>query len=58
MTGVAVRPLAAADADACDGIILSLPYHFGHEGGRADCATAVRNERGLVVVDEQEVVGF
>ena len=58
MTGVAVRPLEAADADACDAIVLSLPYHFGHEGGRADCAAAVRRERGLVAVQDSEVVGF
>jgi ribosomal protein S18 acetylase RimI-like enzyme len=56
--GVGVRPLTAADADACDRILLGLPYHFGHEGGRADCAAAVRRERGLVAVEGSEVVGF
>ena len=58
MTGVDVRPLEAADADACDAIVLGLPYHFGHEGGRADCAAAVRREAGLVAVEGSHVVGF
>jgi ribosomal protein S18 acetylase RimI-like enzyme len=58
MTGVEVRPLTAADAEACDRIVLGLPYHFGHEGGRADCAAAVRRDRGLVAVDGSDVVGF
>jgi ribosomal protein S18 acetylase RimI-like enzyme len=58
VTGVDVRPLTAADGDACDRIVLGLPYHFGHEGGRADCAAAVRRERGLVAVEGSEVVGF
>ena len=38
--------------------MLSLPYHFGHEGGRAECARAVRTQEGLVAVEEGEVVGF
>jgi ribosomal protein S18 acetylase RimI-like enzyme len=58
VTGVGVRRLTGADADACDRIVLSLPYHFGHEAGRADCAAAVRRERGLVAVEGSEVVGF
>jgi ribosomal protein S18 acetylase RimI-like enzyme len=58
VTGVVVRPLEEADADACDAIVSSLPYHFGHAGGRADCAAAVRRERGLVAVEGSEVVGF
>ena len=55
---VDVRALGPADADACDAIVLSLPYHFGHEGGRADCAAAVRRERGLVAVEDGAVVAF
>lgn len=47
-----VRPLTAADAEACDAIVLSLPYHFGDEAGRADCARAVRTQPGLVVENE------
>jgi ribosomal protein S18 acetylase RimI-like enzyme len=38
--------------------VLSLPYHFGDEGGRAECARAVRTQEGLVAVEEGEVVGF
>ena len=53
-----IRPLAPADADTCDAIVLSLPYHFGHEGGRAECAEAVRTQPGLVAVEGDEVVGF
>jgi ribosomal protein S18 acetylase RimI-like enzyme len=53
-----IRRLAQADAEACDAVVLSLPYHFGHEGGRAECARAVRTQEGLVAVEEGEVVGF
>jgi ribosomal protein S18 acetylase RimI-like enzyme len=58
VTDVEVRPLAPADADACDRIVASLPYHFGQEQGRRDCAAAVRRESGLVAVVDDEVVGF
>ena len=53
-----IRRLAQTDAEACDAVVLSLPYHFGHEGGRAECARAVRTQEGLVAVEEGEVVGF
>ena len=53
-----IRPLQPADAPACDAIVLTLPYHFGHEGGRAECAEAVRTQAGLVAVEDGEVVGF
>ena len=54
-----IRALNAADADACDAVIASLPYHFGDEGGRAECAEAVRTQRGLVAAtDDGVVVGF
>jgi ribosomal protein S18 acetylase RimI-like enzyme len=56
--GAVIRPLASADADACDRIIASLPYHFAHEQGRRDCADAVRRDAGLVAVQDDEVVGF
>jgi GNAT superfamily N-acetyltransferase len=58
VTDVEVRGLAPDDADACDAIIAGLPYHFGHEQGRRDCATAVRSEAGLVAVEDDEVVAF
>jgi ribosomal protein S18 acetylase RimI-like enzyme len=58
MDAVLIRPLGPPDADACDRIIASLPYHFGQEQGRRDCAAAVRSEAGLVAVEEDEVVGF
>jgi ribosomal protein S18 acetylase RimI-like enzyme len=53
-----IRPLTLADAEACDAVVLTLPYHFGNEAGRADCARAVRSQDGLVAVDEGEVAGF
>lgn len=53
-----IRPLAPTDAEACDAVVLTLPYHFGNEGGRAECAHAVRAQGGLVAVEEGEVVGF
>ena len=55
---VAIRPLAEADAEACDGIVATLPYHFGNEKGRRDCAAAGRLQRGLGAEDDREVVGF
>ena len=53
-----IRPLAPADAEACDAIVLTLPYHFGNERGRTECARAVRSQEGLVAVEAGEVVGF
>ena len=53
-----IRPLTAADADACDAIIASLPYHFGDAGGRAECAQAVRTQDGLAAVADGAVAGF
>lgn len=54
----AIRQLAASDAEACDAIVATLPYHFGNEEGRRECARAVRSQRGLVAQDDGEVVGF
>ena len=42
---VAIRPLAAADAPACDEVIRTLPNHFGDPDGRRECAEAVRAAR-------------
>lgn len=55
---VVIRQLAATDAEACDAIVLTLPYHFGDEEGRRDCAAAVREQLGLIAEDGGEVVGF
>jgi ribosomal protein S18 acetylase RimI-like enzyme len=55
---VSIRALEERDASACDAIVLGLPYHFGDEAGRRDCAAAVRSQRGLVAEDGDEVVGF
>ncbi len=53
-----MRPLAPADAAACDAIVRALPEWFGLEEGRADCAHAVRSQEGLVAVAAEEVMGF
>jgi ribosomal protein S18 acetylase RimI-like enzyme len=53
-----IRELTPAGGPACDGVVLSLPYFFGHEGGRLDCAEAVRTQRGWVACDHDEIVGF
>lgn len=53
-----VRPLQPPDAATCDAIILSLPEFFGHEGGRADCANAVRSQPGWVAEADDRVIGF
>lgn len=58
MTDIEIRALAPSDAESCDRIIASLPYHFGHEQGRRDCAAAVRRELGLVAAGDEGVVGF
>lgn len=58
MTGVLIRTLGPDHADACDEIVIGLPHHFGNEQGRADCAAAVRRDRGLVAVEGAEVLGF
>ena len=53
-----IRPLCPQDAPACDAIIASLPYHFGDEGGVADCAAAVRAESGYAAEMDGAVAGF
>ncbi|MGH3012422.1 MAG: GNAT family N-acetyltransferase [Gaiellaceae bacterium] len=53
-----IRPLALDDAEACDAVVLTLPYHFGDESGRAECARAVRTQNGLVALEEGGVIGF
>jgi ribosomal protein S18 acetylase RimI-like enzyme len=55
---ISIRPLLPGDAESCDRIILSLPHHFGHEGGRRQCAHDVRTNPGLVAVVAGSVVGF
>jgi ribosomal protein S18 acetylase RimI-like enzyme len=55
---VDVRRLRTADAPVCDAIIASLPYHFGLDSGRRECAEAVRRQDGLAAVSSGEVVGF
>jgi GNAT superfamily N-acetyltransferase len=52
------RELERRDAAACDAIVASLPYHFGLESGRRDCAAAVRSQAGLVAEAGGDVVGF
>jgi ribosomal protein S18 acetylase RimI-like enzyme len=58
VSAVEVRPLTAADAEACDAIVAGLPYHFAIEDGRRQCAAAVRRDPGLVAVEHGEVLGF
>ena len=53
-----VRPLAPADAEVCDAILLGLPDYFGHAGGRAACAEAVRSQTGWVADGAGLVLGF
>jgi GNAT superfamily N-acetyltransferase len=53
-----VRPLDAADAGACDAIVASLPYHFGLDAGRAECARAVREQDGLGAIVGGAIAGF
>jgi ribosomal protein S18 acetylase RimI-like enzyme len=56
---VEIRRLSPSDAEACDAVLASLPYHFGDEGGQAECAEAVRSQPGFVAAaDDGTVVGF
>lgn len=48
----------AGDADACDTIVAGLPEWFGADQGRADCAVAVRSQRGLVAEGAAGIGGF
>jgi ribosomal protein S18 acetylase RimI-like enzyme len=58
MPDIIIRPLTTADAEACDQIILSLPYHFGNAAGREACALAVRSSAGWVAEQDDRVLGF
>jgi ribosomal protein S18 acetylase RimI-like enzyme len=58
VSAVEVSPLDTDDAAACDAIVTSLPYHFGNEQGRRDCAAAVRRDPCFVATEGGEVVGF
>ncbi|HKF00267.1 MAG TPA: GNAT family N-acetyltransferase [Actinomycetes bacterium] len=53
-----IRDLRPADADDCDDIVRSLPYFFGSEVGNANCARAVRTQRGWVAEVDGAVHGF
>ena len=55
---LSIRPLRGDDAQTCDQIITSLPYHFGQEDGRRECAHAVRSQPGLAALLNNTVVGF
>lgn len=57
-THLTIRQLVPADAEACDAIVASLPYHFGDEHGRELCAAAVREQAGLVATHGGPPVGF
>lgn len=53
-----VRALVPEDAEACDGIVASLPHHFGLAAGRAACARALREQQGLAGIVDGEPAGF
>lgn len=55
---MSIRALTPADADGCDAVIQSLPYHFGDPGGQEECARAVRANKGLVAEEDGRIVGF
>ena len=55
---VTIRTLTKADAEGCDAVVASLPYHFGNERGIAECAKAVRGQEGLVATIGERVAGF
>jgi GNAT superfamily N-acetyltransferase len=53
-----IRLLGRGDAPACDAVVASLPYHFGLESGREECAEAVRRQDGLAAVSGAGLIGF
>lgn len=53
-----IRALNYDDAERCDEIVRSLPWHFAQDEGQRQCAIAVRNQRGFVVEVAGVVVGF
>jgi ribosomal protein S18 acetylase RimI-like enzyme len=53
-----LRPLSPTDAEGCDAVIASLPYHFALESGRRECAQAVRSSEGWVAEADDRLVGF
>jgi GNAT superfamily N-acetyltransferase len=53
-----IRDLRVTDASTCDGIIASLPHFFGDPHGIAECAQAVRGQRGWVAEVDGTVRGF
>jgi predicted N-acetyltransferase YhbS len=55
---IAIRSLTPGDADGCDAVIASLPYHFGNQRGIEACAAAVRREEGAVATMDGSVAGF
>jgi GNAT superfamily N-acetyltransferase len=55
---VVIRDLSPSDASGCDAVIASLPYFFGDPAGVADCAKAVRSQRGLIAKVDGAVAGF
>jgi ribosomal protein S18 acetylase RimI-like enzyme len=54
----AIRPLEPRDAEACDGVLASLPYFFGDPDGIRQAHEAVRTQRGFVAEANGHVRGF
>jgi len=58
-SSVVIRGLELRDAEACDGVLASLPYFFGDPDGQRQCHEAVRTRRGFVAeCDDGAVRGF
>jgi GNAT superfamily N-acetyltransferase len=55
---VTLRALDPADAPACDAVLATLPTWFGDPTGNANCAEAVRTEKGYVATLGEDLVGF
>ncbi len=55
---VEIRHLQPADGPVCDAIMRTLPDWFAYEPGLEECARAVREQDGVVAVDDGEVIGF
>lgn len=55
---IVLRELVPGDGPAADAIMRSLPEWFGHEGGLAACAVAVREGAGWALERDFTLVAF
>ncbi len=55
---IETRPLLPADEDACEELVLELPYRFGEQTGMHEILEAVRDQEGIVADVGGALSGF